>query len=125
MNFGFWNREREAVDLVGRSPFLFVLGMVGLVCLFRLRDRPREHWLLGIAAALLVFNQLGMPKVTSFLLNIVAGGLRGRDEQTQLLIQFLVGLPYSIISAAAWGLLLYAAFGEGSGPRSKYLVEDE
>ena len=39
--------------------------------------------------------------------------------------QLLFGLPGTVIQAAAWGLILYAAFGEGSGPRSKYLVEDE
>ncbi len=36
----------------------------------------------------------------------------------------LYRIPTSIVQASAWGLILYAAFGEGSGPRSKYLVED-
>lgn len=125
MNFlGFGNWERELIDWVSRAPLLLVLALVGAVCLWRLSNRPREHWLLGSAAALLLFSQLGLPKVTSFLLNLT-GGMRGGDETSRLFIQFAISLPYSLITAAAWGLLLYAAFGEGSGTRSKYLIEDE
>ena len=125
MNFwGFGNWERELFELLTRAPLVIVLAVVGVVCLWRLSEHPRKHWLLGIAAALLLFAQLGLPKLMNFLLNL-SGGMRGGDETSRLLTQFAIGLPYSLITATALGLLLYAAFGEGSGTRSKYLIEDE
>ncbi len=122
---GFGNWERLLGEWLGRAPLLLVLGLVGVVCLLRLSNRPREHWLLGLAVALLLFGQLGLSNVTSFLVQQIRGGMRGGDETSQLLIQFAISVPHSLINAAAWGLLLYAAFSAGSGRRSRYLIEDE
>jgi hypothetical protein len=122
---GFENWERLLGEWLGRAPLLLVLGLVGVVCLMRLSDRPREHWLLGLAVVLLLFGQLGMSHVTSFLVQQIRGGMAGGGETSMLLIQFAVSVPSALINASAWGLLLYAAFGAGSGRRSRYLIEDE
>ena len=122
-----FNWELDWLPLVGNAPMLLVLTAVGLVCLFRLSKRPRESWLLGAAAGLLLFNQLGLPRLYTLFFTLMSRATSGTASynSSHILVQLAFGLPYSIITATAWGLILYAAFGEGSGPRSKYLVEDE
>ena len=122
---GFQNWEHLLVLWLGRTPLLLVLGMVGVICLCRLSNRPREHWLLGLAVALLLFGQVGLPNITSFVLSQVGSGVVGAGENSRLLVQFAIGLPLSVISAVSWGLLLYVAFGIDGGRRPRYLDEEE
>lgn len=114
-------------QLVGQSPWLFVMLVGGLVCLSRLSTRPREGWLVGGAIGLTLFANIGLPQIISLIVNLVPGLLNpvGTTGPSIWGFRILFGLPISIIQATAWGLILYAAFGEGSGPRSKYLIEDE
>lgn len=113
--------------LVGELPWLLVMLAGGVVCLRRLSTRPREGWLVGAAIALSLFTLLGVSNAINLLLQfmptLIAPVTSGTDSMWRY--QLLYGLPSSLAQAAAWGLILYAAFGEGSGPRSKYLVEDE
>ena len=115
-------------QLAGQSPWLLVMLVGGLMCLSRLSTRPREGWLVGSAIGLMLFATIGMPQLLSVIISLIPGlfGVgAGATGASMWGLRLLFGLPISIIQAAAWGLILYAAFGEGSGPRSKYLVEDE
>ncbi|MEK6257979.1 MAG: hypothetical protein AABP62_05100 [Planctomycetota bacterium] len=117
------------VKLLGSLPWLVVMLVGGAVCLRSLSTRPREGWLVGGAIALSLFATFGVENVFRMLhLILELMGLRGTGvpgTDSIWLHQVLNGLPASIVQAGAWGLILYAAFGEGSGPRSKYLIEDE
>ena len=123
----FFHSGIDWLQLVGNAPMLLVLTAVGIVCLFRLSKRPRESWLLGIAAGLLLFKQVGLPRLYWLFFSLMASATGGTVvyDTTHIFTRLAFGLPYTIITAAAWGLIFYAAFGEGSGPRSKYLIEDE
>ena len=113
--------------LVGELPWLLVMLAGGVVCLRRLSTRPREGWLMGAAIALSLFTLFGVSNAINLLLQfmpvLIAPVASGTDSMWMR--QLLYGLPASIVQAAAWGLILYAVFGEGSGPRSKSLIEDE
>ena len=113
--------------IFGSLPLLLVLLAAGVLCLRRLTTQPREGWLVGAAIGLSLFDLIGTPNFINLILALVPGlwtSLMAGGKST-LGMHLLFGLPSSIVQAAAWGLILYAAFGEGSGPRSKYLVEDE
>ena len=113
--------------LIGSLPWLLVMLAGGVVCLRRLSNHPREGWLVGSAIALSLFASFGLPHLIGQLIQhvpgLMASGPPGADSIWK--DQLLFGLPVSVAQATAWGLILYAAFGEGSGPRSKYLIEDE
>ena len=115
--------------LVGSFPWLLVMLAGGVVCLRRLSTHPREGWLVGSAIGLTLFASLGLPQLVSSIVGLLQSpGLFGTFEAngaSKWIMQFLYCLPASIIRSAAWSLILYAAFGEGSEPGSKYLVEDE
>lgn len=115
------NWEGELFVLLGRSPFLAVLVVAGTICLFRLKNRPHKYWLLGSAVALLLFSQLGLPRILSWLYPLLGGSPNFNSQNSLILLNLVFGLPYACMTAGAWGLLLYATFGEGSGPRTKYL----
>ena len=122
--FGLWAFELFIVTR--HTPLLVVLAVAGIVCLRRLKDCPREAWLIGAAVAILAFDLFGVPKLHSLALwtGIVSIPFDGH-ARSWIMFHLVYGLPSSLATSAAWGLILYAAFGEGSGPRSKYLVEDE
>ncbi len=114
--------------LIGSLPWVLVMLAGGAVCLRRLSIHPREGWLVGSAIALSLFGSFGVSNAINLLIQFVPGlmaSLTSGPYGINLKFQLLYGVPASIVQAAAWGLILYAAFGEGSGPRSKYLVEDE
>ena len=120
---------RELVALfgqvLGQLPWLLVMLAGGVVCLRRLVTRPRDGWLVGGAIALSLLAVFGVSQAIGLLLSsglmiTIGYGLNSIWEY-----RLLYGIPISIVQSAAWGLILYAAFGKGSGPRSKYLIEDE
>ena len=114
-------------QVLSALPWLLVMLAGGVVCLRRLSTNPREGWLVGGAIALSLFATFGVPNAINLLLQFIPGlmdsVMAGANYAWKF--QLLYGLPTSLFQAAAWGLILYAAFGEGSGPRSKYLIEDE
>ena len=114
-------------QVLGALPWLLVMLAGGVVCLRRLSTNPREGWLVGGAITLSLFATFGVPNAISLLLQFIPGLMASVAAGPYYLwkFQLIYGLPSSIVQAAAWGLILYAAFGEGSGPRSKYLIEDE
>lgn len=114
-------------QLVGQAPWLLVMLIGGLVCLSRLATRPRESWLVGCAIGLMLFASIGTPQLQILIDYLIPGFLNpvGTIGASRWRLYLLFGLPNAIIRVTAWGLILYAAFGKGSGPRSKYLVEDE
>ncbi len=113
--------------IVGSLPWLLVMLAGGVVCLARLSARPRESWLVGSAIGLSLFASMGLPQLVGMMVNLIPGLLSGVGNSSGSMwsVRLLFGLPSSILQATAWGLILYAAFGEGSGPRSKYLIEDD
>lgn len=111
----------QIIQLVGASPELLVLTIAGVICLRRLPNRPREGWLAGVAIALFVFAKFGISNLISLILTNTGGFVN-----SNLLVAYLAyGIPMSLAQATAWGLILYAAFGAGSGPSSKDLVESD
>ena len=124
-----WAAMFEVARVLGMLPWLAVMFLGGAVCLRMLSTRQRDGWLVGGAIALSMFATFGVENVFRMLhlipelTGLKLTGAPGTDSMW--LHPVLNGLPASIVQAGAWGLILYAAFGEGSGPRSKYLVEDE
>lgn len=122
-----WQLLVLLAQALGAMPWLLVMLAGGVVCLRRLSTNPREGWLVGGAIALSLFATFGVSNAINLLLQFIPGLMTsvapGMDSVW--IYRLLFGLPRSVVQAAAWGLILYAAFGEGSGPRSKYLIEDE
>jgi len=116
------------LNLVGSLPWLLVMLAGGVVCLLRFSTRPREGWLVGAAIALALFSTFGVSNAISWIIEYFPGllaSLATGTESHHRKFQLLYGVPSSIVQAASWGLSLFAAFGQGSGPSSKYLVEDD
>lgn len=119
--------EFYIVSLISSFPWLLVMLAGGVVCLRRLSTHPREGWLVGAAISLSLFAAYGLPNIIGMLIQFVPGIMTSLapGSDTMWKFQLLYGIPVSIVQAITWGLILYAAFGEGCGPRSKYLVEDD
>lgn len=109
----------KVAEMVGSGPELMVFLVAGFVCLRRLSSRPREGWLVICAVTAYLFSDFGVSTLIERIIHLVPGFRAPSDAA----VNALYIVPASIFHAAAWGLLLYAAFGEGSGPRSKYLIE--
>lgn len=124
-----WAAMFEVARVLGMLPWLAVMFVGSAVCLRMLSTRRRDGWLVGGAIALSMFATFGVENVFRMLhliLELTGLKLTGAPGTDSIwLHQVLNGLPASIVQAAAWGLILYAAFGDGSGPRSKYLIENE
>lgn len=116
----FWLRLQIA-QIIGSGPWLMVAFVAGIVCMGRLSTRPREAWLVICALAVSLFADFGVPTLINLLVQMVPG----ISASSKISAQLFYSLPIYIFHAAAWGLMLYAAFGEGSGPRSKYLIEPD
>lgn len=112
----------QFANLLGWMPWLIVLTIGGIMCLLRLSKQPREGWLLGIAIVLAIFARFGVPSLVSL---IVTSGIQIDFGNRIWMWRMLYEFPAAVIQAAAWGLLLYAAFGEGKTAKSKYLIEEE
>lgn len=120
-SIGLWI---QIVDLVAFSPWLVVMFAGGLGCLRRLQDRPREGWLVGGAIILALFARFGVGRLVS-LASMYGFMSNGSGLDMRLIFLVASDLPNALVNATAWGLILYAAFGEGTGPRTKYLIEDD
>ena len=107
---------------IGASPWLAVLFVACLISLSRLASRPRESWLVIGAITLALFAQFGLSTIQSLLLNALGPMLLPRNVWIQHLY---FSLPSSILLSGAWAMLLYAAFGRESTPRSRYLIEND
>lgn len=112
----------QITQLVGAMPELLVLFAAAVVCLRRLSTCPRDSWLIGGAIALLLFARFGVSNLVTLLFQFLPGFVSGRINNLWIL-NLLYGLPMAVCQALAWGMILYTAFGEGSGSRSKYLIE--
>lgn len=114
-------------QILGTLPWWLVLFVGSFVCLRQLTFRPHESWLMIGAIALSLFDTFGVPNAVSLLFQFIPGFMDSvvTGANSGWTYRLMYGLPSSLIQAAAWSLILYAAFGEGSEPRSKYLVEEE
>lgn len=118
----YYDLIRQAAYWLASSPLIVVYLAAGIVCLSRLQTRPRESWLVGSAIVLLLFARLGIPQ----LMNMVLPYTIGASSPDRVWIFMMLGdIPVAIATLIAWGLVLHSAFGEGAGPRSKYLIEDD
>jgi hypothetical protein len=112
----------QLASFLGWMPWLIVLMIGGVVCLLRLSKQPREGWLVGIAIVLAIFARFGVPSLVTF---IMTSGIQLDFGNSIWMWRMLYEFPAAVVQAVAWGLLLYAAFGEGKTAKSKYLVEDD
>lgn len=122
---GFWELVSLLGQVIAQLPWVLVMLAGGVVCLRRLGTRPRDGWLVGGAIALSLLASFGVSHALDLLWSSGLMNSIGYGPNSMWEFQLLYGIPMSITQAAAWGLILYAAFGKGSGPRSKYLIEDE
>lgn len=112
----------QVTTLLGSAPWLVVMLTGGIVCLRRLSGRPRECWLVLGAIILSLSARFGVPSLVT--LSMMFGGSINYSSSAWLW-PLLYGFPGSALQATAWGLVIYAAFGEGRTAKAKYLVEDE
>ncbi len=112
----------QFASFLGWMPWLIVLMIGGVMCLLRLSKQPREGWLVGTAIVLALFARFGVPSLVSLIMSY---GIQIDFGNRIWMWRMLYESPAAVIQAVAWGLLLYAAFGEGKRAKSKYLIEDE
>lgn len=103
-----------------------LVNLVGAAwCSARLSSRPREAWLVGAAIGLMLLDRFGLGAIMNVVFLIMPELIPTAPAiGTPLgIYQWIMFLPNSILQAAAWSLILYAAFGPGSGSTSRYLIE--
>ena len=105
---------------------MIALGIGAIACLWRLNRRPREAWLVAGAILLVAFDEFGLHLLAMRTMRLFWAHAPGIPvEKSVAWFNFLCSPLYSVVAAAAWGLIFYAAFGEGSGAKPTYLNEDE
>lgn len=97
---------------LGMAPTFAVMLIGAILAARNLNLYPRVCWALLGALALTAFNNLGMPMLQQIVMQSIGGFSPGRN---QILYSFVMVLPYSLIGAAAWGLILYAIFVDRVG----------
>ena len=112
----------QVTALIGWAPWLIVLTIGGVVCLRRLSKQPREGWLVLGAIVLSVTARFGVPSLMALSMML---GVSINSGNRNWLWPLLSEFPGATLQAAAWGLLIYAAFGGGRTAKSKYLIEDQ
>lgn len=104
---------------------VIALAVGGIACLWRLKRRSREAWLVAGAISLVAFREVGLELAamrTMRFVSVVAPSIPSRESIAWF--NLLINPLLAAVVAAAWGLIFYAAFGPGSGESPKYLIED-
>lgn len=104
-NFGL-DLETQLLQLIVRAPFLIVLVAIATTALWRLTQRPRECWLLLIAAGLGGFQTLGVGKAASALFQ---SGLVPPTGGAAL--SWALTAASLVVGLAAWTCIALALFG--------------
>ncbi len=122
------NPGLQITSLISQFAWIVVLFALAMRCLVRISSqRPREGWYAILAIGILLLPSLPVL--------ICSDGFKSFGFKTLGMVQalkngcsflgFAHNLMHRLFEAIAWGLILYAAFGPGSGPTSRYLIEDD
>lgn len=106
----------QVTTLLGSAPWLVVMMTGGIVCLRRLSSRPRESWLVIAAIILSLSARFGVSGLVTLSMML---GVSINSGNRNWLWPLLSEFPGATLQAAAWGLLIYAAFGSGRTAKSK------
>lgn len=107
---------------VGLIPSLSVMLLGAILAAKNLNLYPRACWALLGAIGLNLLSNLGLPFVTQVLLQTMRNGLS--PQNSPLMFQVVVTLPYSLMAALSWGLVLFAIF-DGRAGTLRYPPEDD
>lgn len=114
--------EGQIGRLIGLTPNFAVLLVGVILALKRLPKFPRPCWFLLAALLLDGFANLALPAFMQQVMSFISmNGYNFRGEN-QMLWMILWTVPYSLVSAVIWGLVLFAVFDRPDPP--KFLVED-
>lgn len=101
----------------------FLVMLAGLViAIRRLPKHPRPCWLILAAIALDGMTNLGLPILMQSVMQLFT--MNNIDPTTnQMAWVFFWTLPYSVVNAVSWCLILFAVFDRPDPP--KFLQEDD
>lgn len=120
--FGLGDPSMMIGRLVGQAPTVLLWLIATLLALRNLRDRPRECWTVLALVGLEGFANFALPTFTSLAMNL-NGGLQPGGEGAWA-FWILMTMPFSIVNAIQWGLILWLVFGGPAKSTSRYLEED-
>jgi hypothetical protein len=107
--------------LIGAAPWILVMLAGGIVCLRRLSIYPREARLVGSAIVVAFGAVFAIPNLMNLMFRYLPGTVSFSENNYWPYV--ITSLPANIANATAFGLILYAAFGSDTVPRTKYLKE--
>lgn len=112
--------DYHVARIMALGPSLLVI-LVGVVLSLRnLPKYPRPCWVLLLALAIDGLSNLGLPIVMQTIMQVLSLNNPG---QNHVLWTVLWTLPYSVVNAVIWCLVLFAVFDRP--PQPKFLVEDD
>ena len=111
--------EFHAVRTIAMLPALLVMLVGVILALRKMPVHPRACWAILAALALNAFNVLGLPFLMAIVMQMTGGFATTNDL---LLRNLLWTLPYGVLGAVSWGLILFAVFDRPDPP--KFLKED-
>lgn len=102
------------------TPMLLVVLAGTTLAIRRLPKYPRPCWLILAALAIDAFSSLALPVAMQYVTSLLS---MNTGVQNHVMMAFLWTLPYSLISALVWGMVLFAVFDRPDSP--KFLKEDD
>lgn len=114
--------EGQIGRLIGLTPNFAVLLVGVILALKRFPKYPRPCWFLLAALLLDGFASLALPTVVVQINDFFFVFTNNSVGQESMLRFLILTLPYSLVSAVIWGLVLFAVFDRPDPP--KFLVED-
>lgn len=114
--------EYQIARLMALAPQLLVMVVGVVVALKRLPKHPRPCWLILAALALDGIANLGLPIVMQSVMQLLSFN-NLNSPQNRVVWSFFWTLPYSLVNAMTWGLILFAVFDRADPP--KFLKEND
>lgn len=119
---GAMDLEYQIARLMALAPQLLVMVVGVVVALKRLPRHPRPCWLILAALALDGIANLGLPIVMQSIMQLLSFN-NLNPPQNRVVWSFFWTLPYSLVNALTWGLILFAVFDRPNPP--KFLKEHD
>lgn len=107
--------EYEIARLIGLAPNLIVIAIGAMMAYHRMPRSPQACRFLLAALVIEAFSYLGMSSIMGVLMRLISEG-NPALEQNHFLRIILMSLPYSLVNAVVWSLVLLAMFGHGDRP---------
>lgn len=120
---GAMDLEYQIARLMALTPQFLVMVIGVIVALKRLPKHPRPCWLILAALALDGIANLGLPIVMQSVMQLLSLNNNLNSPQNRIVWSFFWTLPYSLLNAVTWALVLFAVFDRPDPP--KFLKEDD